>query len=361
MKIHLHPPYCLHELGLRENNEDCIYPPKSEHPVNRNNSLFMVCDGVGGAAKGEVASQIVCDVLSDYSKERPLVSQQDINEAIGLAEEKINNFISNHSDAKGMATTLTLLNLHEEGATIAHIGDSRVYHIRGGSIVFKTSDHSFVNELVAKNIISETEALNHPKRNVVTKAIMGAQFPQKADVTFIKNIIEEDYFFMCTDGVLESVSEFDLLTILNNQEDSNTQKIEKIKKRCSERSKDNFSAYLLQVERVENQGFNKLNNLVWKNEKSIIYALVGVLVLALVVAAFAILGPDKETSKAKPTLMNENVGASLDMLELIDTNDTDDSGMDSLSYEDSLDQMTIDSTAIDTIDQNSVDTNDYEF
>ena len=173
MKIHLHPPLCFHEAGQRENNEDSIYPPigipagKGAHP------LFLVCDGVGGRAQGEEASQIVCEVLSARLKHLPVVRQEHIDQAILLAEGAIDTYTKEHVEAKGMATTLTLLSIHQEGATIAHLGDSRVYQFRNQSIVFKTKDHSFVNELVEKNIISEAESRHHPQRNVVTKAIMG--------------------------------------------------------------------------------------------------------------------------------------------------------------------------------------------
>jgi protein phosphatase len=156
-----------------------------------------------------------------------------------------------------MATTLTLLHLHPQGATIAHIGDSRVYQIRDGQIVFKTHDHSWVNELVSQGVITPEQAQNHPQRNVIARAIQ-ADKPAKIEVRLSTDLQPKDYFLMCSDGILESCAEESLL-LLMQQDRPNEEKIKMIQERCRLHSKDNFSCYLIQIESVTQEQFAPLN------------------------------------------------------------------------------------------------------
>ena len=102
-----------------------------------------------------------------------------------------------------MATTLTMVSVGASGITLAHIGDSRIYQFRQGEIIYQTEDHSLVNSLVKLGKISKEEALTHPQKNVIIRAIQGSEHPTEADVVLLKDIQAGDYFFMCTDGVLE--------------------------------------------------------------------------------------------------------------------------------------------------------------
>jgi len=254
MKITLHPPVCLHEMGKRKNNEDYIYPSKKNQGMAKSSGLFLVCDGVGGSAKGEEASKIVCEVFSKVLVGKKTVKAEDVAEALKAAEDAIDEYTRNDPESKGMATTLTLLSLHKKGVTIAHLGDSRVYQIRGNEIIFRTNDHSFVNELVSNNIITEAEAREHPKRNVVTKAIVGAFSPQVPDVEYIEDVHPGDYFFLCTDGILESIDDEQLVKIISKSGRSDIEKVNDIYKICNKESKDNFSSWLLQIDQVVSSG-----------------------------------------------------------------------------------------------------------
>ena len=159
MKISLQPPLSLHEIGQRENNEDQIYPAVGSTVQFGHRQVYLVCDGVGGLDKGEIASNLTCDSIAAYLSQKETISDSVIEESIAHAETNINKYVANHKEANGMATTMTLLVIDEQGIAIAHIGDSRVYQIRGGKIIHKTFDHSFVNELIAQKIITEKEAL----------------------------------------------------------------------------------------------------------------------------------------------------------------------------------------------------------
>ncbi|WP_428667906.1 PP2C family protein-serine/threonine phosphatase [Runella sp.] len=250
MKIQLAPPLALHERGQRSNNEDNLFPAVGAASVD--DRLFLVCDGVGGADKGEVASETVCQAISTYFLQHSIKrgTAQTVRDAIAYAEAELERYKETQPDSSGMATTLTLMHLNEDGVLAAHIGDSRIYHIRNGRLLWRTQDHSFVNELVKSGIITADEAPKHPKRNVITRALQGSTNAVAPDVHFIEDVRSGDYFFMCTDGVLETFSDAELLELLGTTK-SDAQKMASIKQKCAEQSRDNFTAYLIRIQSAE--------------------------------------------------------------------------------------------------------------
>lgn len=230
----------IHQTGKRENNEDFT----KELPSH---NIFMVCDGVGGSNKGEVASQLACDSFASFfSNNHFPLSQEIINNALLFTEKMFDNYIIQNSDSKNMATTLTLVGFQENQAWCAHCGDSRIYHIRKGNILFKTKDHSLVNELVASGYLTEEEAKTHPKRNHITRAIMGTQNPTTIDITVINDLQTNDFFLLCTDGILEGINEEDFPALF--QESKQLNEIQKeIETKCLQFSNDNFSAIIIKI------------------------------------------------------------------------------------------------------------------
>lgn len=250
MKIKLYRPIGLHQIGSRSNNEDNLYPQIED--VDHKSNLFLVCDGVGGSAKGEVASRLVCEAIPEYFERYndAYVDSGFINNAVKYSQQAIDDYLQERESAQGMATTLTLLNFNTEGAVIAHIGDSRVYHIRGNEILFQTSDHSLVNELLKSGVLTPEQAANHPQKNVITRAIEGSNRKVEAEVHLCDDIEENDYFFLCSDGILEQIDNYTLLEVLN-RDIILEEKIEAINEICYNSTKDNYTCYLLQVESVE--------------------------------------------------------------------------------------------------------------
>ena len=251
MNITLERPVAATEKGRRANNEDFIYP--LSELVNTGQRLFMVCDGVGGAEKGEVASALACDCFYTFfntflDTDEP--SEEFINKAVHYTESRFDEYVTEHPEAKGMATTMTLLYIGVSGITIAHIGDSRIYHFREGNIISETEDHSLVSSWVKLGIITEKEATVHPQKNVITKAIMGAETSVSADVEFITDIQDSDVFFMCTDGVTGCFSNEDLNELFSS--DKNAENIkDTIVEYCSDEAKDNFSFYIIPIQSVQ--------------------------------------------------------------------------------------------------------------
>lgn len=237
----------LNKKGKRENNEDTILS-SSDH------GLFMVCDGVGGNNKGEIASAIACESINQYfaAHDQNNYDQKDIDLAVVEAENNMDHHIAQHPDSKGMATTFTLLHLGPYTASIAHIGDSRIYHIRNGEIQFKTFDHNLVNELLASGNISPEQALNHPQRNVITRAIQGTEHSVLADFKQLDDLKVNDFFLLCSDGILEGIDDDFICENFTAHADPGLL-ITAIENRCEERSNDNFSAILIKLHELNEE------------------------------------------------------------------------------------------------------------
>ena len=150
MRIKIYQPLAIHELGKRANQEDSIYP--IEGKATENDRLFLLCDGMGGHEHGEVASQSICKSLSSFLLQHAVASEglEDklLSDALAYAYEELDK-LTIAGDSRQMGTTLTLLYFHSNGCTAAHIGDSRIYHLRPSShtILYKSRDHSLVYDL----------------------------------------------------------------------------------------------------------------------------------------------------------------------------------------------------------------------
>ncbi len=249
--------YQIHELGQRQNQEDCMFPVYGS--TNADNRIFILCDGMGGHEKGEVASSTVCEamsnaILSRWNPSEPLsdgLLQQAIDEAFDALDAKDNG------EEKKMGTTMTFVCFHAEGITVAHIGDSRIYQLRPAKgneparIVFQTRDHSLVNDLIKIGEITEEEAKTHPQKNVITRAMQPCQERRaKADIAHLTDIQDGDYFYMCSDGMLEQTTDDNLLFIITKSQNTDEQKVEMLRDVTSE-NKDNHTAHLIHVENVE--------------------------------------------------------------------------------------------------------------
>ncbi len=250
MKITIFPPLFLNEKGKRDNNEDSIFPLPNQ--ATENDRLFVVCDGVGGADKGEVASELACRSFAEYFAQNPISenTEQYLLDSFEFTQQQFDKYFEQEPRAKGMGTTLVLLYIHANGLLVAHCGDSRLYHISKHEILFKTFDHSQVNELLKLGIITAQEAETLPK-NRISRAIQGNSVNRtKPDIKLITDIESNDYLFLCTDGVHGCLSDKDLIEILTaNQSDA--EKMNLIHTLCEANSKDNYSAYLIKIADVK--------------------------------------------------------------------------------------------------------------
>lgn len=253
----LQPPLGFSMIGRRPTNQDALWPP-----VGRASSatrLFVVCDGLGGADRGEVASRLLVDAFDRYvaTWNNPVLNSVHLQAALDMAYEAYAAFMKRHPTMSRMGTTLALLQLHDRGATLAHIGDSRIYWLRDGQVLFRTSDHKRVNEWVESGVLTPQQARNHPARNRLSRAVLMHRdqtglhrATTQPDLLLIDDLRPGDSFFLCTDGVLDQLNEETLVTILTTDA-TNPAKVETLLAACGERTQDNYSAYLIQLETVE--------------------------------------------------------------------------------------------------------------
>ncbi len=253
MNIILGQSYSFCQLGIRDNQEDARYP--NLDIADNRQRFFIVCDGVGGSEKGELASRTVCDSfalsLKDYDFTKDF-SNEDFRKALDSAYDALDKKAK--GDSKDMATTLTFACFHSGGCTMAHIGDSRIYLFRSEEgILYRTDDHSLVNSLVHNGMITPEEAKDHPQQNVITRYMESvAKDENRCQATVIrwKNLMAGDYVFLCTDGVINSLSDEELIEILSDPLLKNEEKMSTISNKCKD-SSDNNTAWLIPISDVE--------------------------------------------------------------------------------------------------------------
>jgi serine/threonine protein phosphatase PrpC len=241
--------FCLNELGKRPNNEDCISPQKGT--ATSKDALFIVCDGVGGEKKGEVASKIVCTSIQDYFKGKTPATGEEkdgIQKAIQYANGKLAMYVAADAMANRMSTTLALVLLGERSVIAAWCGDTRIHHIRNGKVIWKSKDHSLVSELVSQGELTEEEARIHPSRNIITRSLNAVNFNNNVDFYEILDFETGDYLLLCTDGLLEKVNEDVIYTILTDETERD--KAKSFLSYCNGVTKDNFSMYLIRGRRI---------------------------------------------------------------------------------------------------------------
>ncbi len=253
MIITINRPRCIHELGQRQNQEDTLYPLSDN--ADAENPLFLVCDGMGGHEHGEVASQLICSVVPGYLRQHwdgGVLTDDVLRGAVDEVFRQMNRL--DDGSARQMGSTLTLLCFHRGGAAMAHIGDSRIYHLRPAQrrILYKSRDHSLVYDLFMAGEISQDEMATHPKKNVITRAVMpGLAYQPKMDIAHSADILPGDYFYLCSDGMLETMNDEELLSVFAGGADE-----EEIIRRLTEatqHNRDNHSAWIVKVVQVERE------------------------------------------------------------------------------------------------------------
>jgi len=193
---------------IRSNNEDAfrVYSNDGEFPV-----AFILADGMGGHKKGELASAIACDYVFERI-EKSINEKKDITEIeeflVDIVEKaNVKVYLGSLEDEKnkGMGTTLTVAVVYEDTLVVAHVGDCRLYLLRKNSLMRITVDHTLVQELVDSGKIYPEEAILHPKRNILTRAL-GVPEYITGDILTVR-LDKNDKILMCSDGLYGFVSE----------------------------------------------------------------------------------------------------------------------------------------------------------
>jgi protein phosphatase len=198
------------DIGLlREINEDSGYAGPR---------LLVVADGVGGAAAGEVASSVAVAIMSSLDEDSPggdLLDQ--LSRSVRAANTYLRDMVKGEPDLEGMGTTLTVLLRSGSRFGLAHVGDSRAYLLRDGSLQQITRDHTFVQTLVDEGRITAEEADHHPQRNLITNSLDGRE-GMDLDLS-VREARVGDRYLLCSDGLSNVVSEETLEETLDGAAD----------------------------------------------------------------------------------------------------------------------------------------------
>ncbi len=233
------------QQGQRPYQEDAFFADETL-------GLFLVCDGVGGRAGGDLAARLVIKTIT-YAVDKAKVNLQDpeMPEAlITEVQKKLSRELKKNNKLSGMATTLALLFFHPAGAVAVHVGDSRIFWLqtRQGRY-WRTKDHSLVQELADAGVIREEDMQTHPRKNVITRALYADPSPKKIkpSVQHLHNLQAGDLFVLCTDGVLEPFTEREFISTLANPQQPIEEKSENIRLACEKKSRDNNTAIFVEL------------------------------------------------------------------------------------------------------------------
>ena len=205
----------------REMNQDSFYVSD----LNKDEiKLYIVADGMGGYKGGEIASSLavksvknfVFNNFKKYRKDRESILQL-LKAAIEYANMVVYDKSKEDSELQDMGTTLDACLIYNNKVFIGHVGDSRVYRIRKNFMRKLTSDHSYVEKLVKEGTITKEEAYNHPKKNMLTKAL-GCNTLVEPDVAY-KGFLKDDQLLMCSDGLTNMIKDDGIYKILKNNPD----------------------------------------------------------------------------------------------------------------------------------------------
>jgi PPM family protein phosphatase len=239
----------------RKGNEDA-------HSVDPRHNLFVVADGMGGHAAGEVASRIAVDSIAEFVA--LTAGNEEITWPFGLddtisydgnrlktairhANRRVLEATHEKAELEGMATTVAAVLVDGDVANLAHVGDSRIYLWSGGEITLLTSDHSWVNEQIQTGVISPEQARSHPLRNVVTRAL-GGRSDLLVDVQS-RRMEGGEVLLLCSDGLTTMIADDEIARILEESGGDVSRAADALVDAANERGgEDNITVILLKFE-----------------------------------------------------------------------------------------------------------------
>lgn len=195
--------------AVRQQNQDA-YRIETDGPAG---PFVVVCDGMGGAKAGNIASKLAVEAfsafLTDFEAQEPQEPENALSHAVGAANEAVCARATVDAECTGMGTTLVAALVKPDVAHLVNVGDSRAYYMTGGGISKVTRDHSLVEDLVLKGEITPEEARQHPQKNLITRAL-GAEETINADF-YRLDYKEGDFLLLCTDGLSNVITDQELL------------------------------------------------------------------------------------------------------------------------------------------------------
>lgn len=237
----------------RSHNEDNFAVIDDDH-------LYVVADGMGGHASGEVASKMAIDTLRDFFKATSAdpeatwpykmdksrgYEENRLITSVKLANLRIFEAAQRDPKLRGMGTTLVGILVVDDGVLIAHVGDSRAYRIRNGSMVQLTEDHSLLNDYIKMKKLTEEEIKNFPHKNVIVRAL-GMKESVKVD-TLLDHPQPGDLYVLCSDGLSGPVTDDEIQTIVTGTNDLKEACQKLIERANSNGGPDNITVVIARV------------------------------------------------------------------------------------------------------------------
>lgn len=235
--------YGMTDIGcVRAENQDYIY--YTDEPIGMLDNLYIVADGMGGHNAGSYASKFTTDRLVENARKS---EGWDIVSFLKNVLKQINDEIleigRRDLQYTGMGTTVVACSVKERKAYIVNVGDSRCYRIKNDEMEQISVDHSYVQELVDAGVITKEEAREHPKKNIITRAV-GAPKELEAD-HFIVDLDENEYLLLCSDGLHGMVEEEKIKEVVTSDRSLEEKTKELIEEAKSNGGRDNISLVLL--------------------------------------------------------------------------------------------------------------------
>src|SRR2546430_2063341 len=205
--------------------EASLQPPVREHDVGERGTLLIVADGMGGAAAGELASQMAADTIYDqmvrtWRSEKEATPQRfayRLKESVEVANGQIHGYAKAHPEVRGMGTTTTAVGILHDHVYLSQVGDSRAYLIRNGQAVQLTKDQSLMQRLVEAGELTEEEAARSERRNIILQAL-GPDPKVKVDLTY-QEVRKGDILVLCSDGLSGQVKKDEIAEIVTRERD----------------------------------------------------------------------------------------------------------------------------------------------
>ncbi|RLD62479.1 MAG: Stp1/IreP family PP2C-type Ser/Thr phosphatase [Bacteroidetes bacterium] len=219
-----------------------------------NGHIFVVCDGMGGHQGGDIASETAVEAIGDFFNatyhKNPF---EAIENAISFANQKVYNRSKQSPELYGMGTTIIFVLIRDDRVYYGHAGDSRLYAFSQNSLKQLTRDHSYVNQLVDRKIITEKEAISHPRRNEITRALGLADNiePEVTNSAYLPN--EKDILLLCSDGLNNMVSDSQIKNILTTEKNIEEKASELINAAIKNGGIDNISVQLIRFHNINHQ------------------------------------------------------------------------------------------------------------
>ena len=245
------------QQGKRSNNEDSL---------GHSAGLLTVCDGIGGHVSGERASAFVVDAMLKAFQQPQAIGKMEIQQQLNIVQTDLNALLDKEPELEKMGTTFTGIFITPDVWYAAHIGDSRIYLFRPSEQkLWHTWDHSLVGELMRTKEITIEAGRFHPMSNRIEKAIIAQKDGRLSNASIVK--IDElkagDILLLCSDGVIEAWGDLEFVKLFSDTNLSFEQKCKKLQKQCNERSKDNNTALIAEIEEADAFSFGTDDELEW--------------------------------------------------------------------------------------------------